>query len=441
MRRPVLLLSLALGALALVAASAAPAASVFVIKGRGWGHGVGLSQCGAYGFARDEGWTYDRILAHYYPGTSLGEAPVAKVRVLLAEKTRSVGVSSEAPFTATDATGRSVRVADGNVTLRPELRLGDETLTAPVRFRPGDAPLAFAGRPYRGEIVAHAAGASLSVVNVVGLEEYLAGVVPGEMPSDWAPEALKAQAVAARSYALANWRKGGTYDVYSDTRSQVYGGIGSEDERTTAAVNATAGRVLLAPDGAVARTFFFASSGGRTTAAADVWGEEIEYLVPVDDPHDSICSTLHRWGPVVMTGRELRRKLGGQAPHGLRDVVVDRDATRRARTITFRGAGSELSLGGTAVRRLLGLRSTWIKVGVLSLDPGVGDDGKPALAGIVRGLGRVSVERESGSGVWERLARVRPAADGSFLIPVDAAGRYRLANTIATSAPVRIRLP
>ena len=100
----------------------------------------------------------------------------------------------------------------------------------------------------------------LRVVNVVALEAYLRGVVPREMPKHWPLEALKAQAVAARSYALVRLLKGKPFDLYSDWRSQVYGGIAAEAPRATEAVQATAGQVVLY-QGKVATTFFFSSSG------------------------------------------------------------------------------------------------------------------------------------------------------------------------------------
>ena len=128
---------------------------------------------------------------------------------------------------------------------------------------------------------------SLQLVNSVGLEPYLYGVVPREMPSLWPAEALKAQAVAARSYALAI-RKTGAFDLYADTRSQVYGGVAAETPTTNAAVDATAGQVLLY-EGKVATTLFFSTSGGRTASIEDVWsrGEAVPYLVSVPDPYDT----------------------------------------------------------------------------------------------------------------------------------------------------------
>ena len=125
------------------------------------------------------------------------------------------------------------------------------------------------------------------MVNSVSIEAYTRGVVSSEMPHDWPLEAVKAQAVAARSYALAH-RRGGTFDVYNDTRDQVYGGIAAETPVGDEAVAGTKRQVLLY-DGKVATTFFFSSSGGRTAAVTDVFAsaKPTPYLVSVPDPYDT----------------------------------------------------------------------------------------------------------------------------------------------------------
>ena len=120
-----------------------------------------------------------------------------------------------------------------------------QRVPGPVTFLPGSAPLRLGGRPYRGQFLVSVAGGGLRAVNSVSLEAYLYGVVPSEMPKDWLPEALKAQAVAARTYALAVRKTGGWFDLYPDTRSQVYLGIAHEAPSTTAAVQETAGEVVL----------------------------------------------------------------------------------------------------------------------------------------------------------------------------------------------------
>ncbi len=232
MRLTLLLLAAAVVAGTAAAQPAPPPAAygeaVFVVSGRGYGHGVGMSQYGAYGQAL-AGRSYQQILAHYYLGTTLGRAPTKEVRVLLAEGRQAVTISSSAPFSAVDKTGQVFPVRDGALTLRAPLRLrtkkGRVTAVPPLVVRPGKkAPLALDGSEYRGKLELVPQEGFLRVVNHVSLEDYVSGVVPGEVPSSWPSAALEAQAVAARSYALSRLVKGKPWDLYSDVRSQVYCG-------------------------------------------------------------------------------------------------------------------------------------------------------------------------------------------------------------------------
>src|SRR4029077_987035 len=137
-----------------------------------------------------------------------------------------------------------------------------QTLASPLLFSPGSTPLKVGNRSYRGKILVVSKGKRLQVVNTLTPDSYVLGVVGREMPSSWRAAALEAQAVAARSYALAevdNVVTARAYDVYRDTRSQVYGGIPAESAAVTAAVQATAGQIVLY-GGKVATTYFSSSS-------------------------------------------------------------------------------------------------------------------------------------------------------------------------------------
>src|SRR5512133_1454695 len=291
-------------------AKAAAGAATFVVTGHGWGHGVGFSQYGAYGYAQ-KGVGYAKIILHYFPGTELGAAPVSRVRVLLTRGAATLKIGSTQDFRVRDGAGTVHDVVAGTYTVTPALKLkvdGQDKPTAlpgPLLFQPGGAALALKHR-YRGSIQVDVTGGKLRAINMVGLEQYLYGVVPSEMPFNWLPEALKAQAVAARSYALAT-RRTGAFDLYPDTRSQVYLGIEHEKPSTNAAVDATAGKVVLY-NGQVAKTYFFSTSGGRTASSQDVWGTAVPYLVSVPDPYDTI-SPYHTWGPFAFTGAKLGKVL------------------------------------------------------------------------------------------------------------------------------------
>src|SRR5438094_3663 len=373
MRRTLLLFSVLLlvagSAHARTSALAQPVpagAATFVVTGHGWGHGVGLSQYGAYGYAQ-KGVGYEEIVLHYFTGTELGAAPVSRLRVLLKTGATSLDIGSTADFKVRDASGVVNTVAAGTYTLKPALKLavdGQATpraLPGPLLFQPGAAALGLKHR-YRGSIQIDVIAGKLRAINMVGLEQYLYGVVPSEMPFTWLPEALKAQAVVARSYALAT-RRTGAFDLYPDTRSQVYLGIEHEKPSTNAAVDATAGQVVLY-QGEVAKTYFFSTSGGRTASSEDVWGEPVPYLGSLADPYDTI-SPYHNWGPYAFTGAKLAKmmKMKGQQ---IVDLQPELNSSGRVKALNVVGTKSTLAVDGATLRKRLKLRSTWFSVGVLS---------------------------------------------------------------------------
>ncbi len=272
-----LTLGVALLVVAVVCATAgtARAGTQLIVTGHGWGHGVGMSQWGAYGYAR-HGWKYRRILAHYYPGTKLSHNGEPRVRVLLAQGASSITVGCATPIRVTDGKRLTRTLPAGTYGI-------GSRLVFPVRRNGGGfsfghvavldcarAPLTFDGREYHGTLVLWSRGGGVSVVNGLSLDTYLRGVVPSESPSHWPLAALEAQAVAARSYALAELHPTSWYDLVPTTADQVYGGVRAERPRSDRAVYATLGQVLTW-DGQVARTYYSSSSGGRTESVQDAW--------------------------------------------------------------------------------------------------------------------------------------------------------------------------
>ena len=252
---------------------------------------------------------------------------------------------------------RRVIVFRGTVRVQPIARSG---AVAWGRARP--AP----DRRYRGELRAVPEGGRLALVNVVDLEDYLRGVVPREIPAAWSDDAFTAvvaQAVAARSYAIATMSPTAKYDVFDDDRSQVYGGVAGEDPRTTRAVARTRARVLTYR-GAVITAFFFSTSGGRTESAANIFGAGAArpYLVSVPDGYDRI-SPLHVWPDrPTFTGARLARLLGLPAPV-TQLAVVRRGASPRVLEARATVAGGRTAtVPGTALRTRLGLRDTWFSI-------------------------------------------------------------------------------
>jgi stage II sporulation protein D len=435
---------------------AAPAGSgaLFVVSGHGWGHGVGMGQWGAQGYAQ-QGYTYEEILAAYYPGTTPGLTADTPIRVLLADGKRTLTVSSEQPISVEDANGVVHSLPAGKTTLTPALQLAvdggaKQSLEPPLTFSPAAGSDLTLGHEYRGQLLVDVVNNKLRAIDVLPLEQYLYGVVPSEMPSVWLPAALEAQAVAARSYALASRRAGAPFDVYADGRSQAYLGVSAEKPATTQAVDATAGEVLLY-SGGVADTLFSSSTGGWTQSAADAFGSTGEpYLISQKDPYDTI-SPYHNWGPVPVTGKTLGKALGVKGR--IVDATVAHNSSRRVKTVKvtslLRGALRTTTVAGATAQAALGLRSTWFGVGVLSLQPPspnvpVTAGARVRFTGVVRGLRNVVVQqRTSGSSSWTQLRRVVPAPrTGAFHFSVKPAATtdYRLATAQDAAGSVRIRV-
>ena len=347
--------------LVLAAPSTAAAERTWVAKGHGWGHGVGMSQYGAYGMAR-HGSGYREILGHYYRGTKIGRKE-GSVRVLVADNVGSFSFSGATRACGEELKGSaqySFAPAGSDVLLRS--RTGDKLANCgPVGAAAGGKSVDYAGvGSYRGSLVGRADAGSLDAVNKVGIEGYVKGVVANEMPSSWDAEALKVQAVAARSYALATRLGADGFDLYDDTRSQVYGGKASETEATNHAVQETAGEVLLY-NGKVATTYFSSTSGGMTeNSEFGFGGQAIPYLKGVRDPYDDI-SPEHNWKETYSQS-QLEAELGSLCSGNLQAIKVVKTGVSprivKARVICSDGTQS---VTGFELQGALGLKSTWVR--------------------------------------------------------------------------------
>jgi SpoIID/LytB domain protein len=426
-------------------AASARAGTALIVTGHGWGHGVGMSQWGAYGYAL-HGWKYQRILFHYYPGTKIGHAGEARVRVLLAQRQNAVTVGC----------ATQLRVSDGRRVTRP-LPAGTygvgSKLVLPVRrggkgysfgrvavFYCGRAPLALDGREYHGTLLLRSDGRHIAVVNTLSLDNYVRGVVPSESPSRWPLAELEAQAVAARSYAVSELRPDSWYDLLPDTRDQVYGGVRAERPSSDRAVDATLGQILTW-DGRVARTYYSSSSGGRTEAVEDAWpgSAPIPYLRSVPDPYDTY-SPHHDWGPFELSGTQMAARLGlGGAAES---VQIRRDDSRRAESVLFRlASGGVVSRSGARVARALHLRSTWFSIGELHLST---SSTRVAYGRNVRVVARAAnvkgalLQQRSGAGAWRTLRHLDHPAQLSVEPRVNTAFRVLLPGTTGTSVAVAV---
>jgi stage II sporulation protein D len=477
MRARTLLLTLL--AVSLLPGGAASASSKFTIRGAGFGHGVGMSQYGAYGFALN-GAAYRDILAHYYTDTSIGTVdPNQRVRVLLQSTTGA------ASFTGATRAGTRrlspvktyyVRRRGPAVQLLSSRRRKMGTYPA-LRVTGSDGTVLLRGRAangrvngvYRGAIDFSAGTFSgVNAINALSLDTYVRGVVGDESPPSWPLEALKAQAVAARTYALTTMRPTAGFDLYPDTRSQVYGGVAAEEASTDQAVAETNGEVVTY-QGVPVVTYFFSTSGGRTENVENtpLGNEPKPWLKSVDDPYDD-TSPRHRWGPIQMTLKQAGRKLGGLVKGRFRGIeVVQRGVSPRIVEADVIGSRGRVRATGGQLRARFGLFDTWafftsITSGQAPPPDPTTDGGAPtggaqpfgsaqwlrphpvgSLAGRVLPVlrsGRLTVQVRRGR-AWIDAGTARVGRDGRYSYAVTSPGVYRVRYHDENGPAVRVSLP
>jgi stage II sporulation protein D len=436
----------------------ADAAVRHVIRGAGFGHGIGMSQYGAYGYALN-GAKYEGILAHYYKGTRLTSAPSRAVRVLLQPEDPYIRVRG-----ATGIGGHALKLnrtyvareSGGGILVTTESGRHVARVGNGARFT-GPQPLRLLGPAlngvssglYRGAIEIRTEGAGVTSIDVLDLDSYVRGVVAGEMPSSWPLEALKVQAVAARTYALATRKTTGLYDQYPDTRSQVYRGVTGESVRSDAAVRDTSGRIVTF-GGAPAVTYYFSTSGGQTENIefSFVGALSKPWLVSVPDPYDN-KSPYHRW-TVNTTAASLDRALG--APGSFKRVkVLQRGVSPRVVRARVIGTKGSTVLSGPTIRARLGLRDTWFTFERISTSARYPRSARPAswgarltpdaLAGEFSPApkGHLLVLERRVRGKWLAVRRVGTSASGRYRVKIGRAGTYRVRAGAVAGPAVRVR--
>jgi SpoIID/LytB domain protein len=388
--------------------------------GKGFGHGVGMSQYGAQGWATGASGpplTGEQIVAKYYPGTQLTVVDSATnsrgpMRVLLSSPSSSGSASCGSPFMNTwlintrsaggftvvnEAAGNAVvGIASANVTYQIAAQSGvvkvyDQSTSTPTLKYSGPGPVTLVpsdptqpitvqekGEFFRGKIqFKNDGGGNLRVINFVGYDDYVKGVIPKEMPTGWHPEAYKAQALAARSYGFTSYVPTRDYDVRDDQADQCYGGATVETSASIAAVTATAGKVITY-NGAAIRAYFSSSSGGYTVAvgcwntgttcrASDPW------LVAVPDPADLLVQVptpnKHANWTVTFSSDAIRAAI---LRYNGRDIgtLLSTDVSNQApgnvgHVVSVRFSGSNATVDVPAdvfLRTYLGLKSTMVRL-------------------------------------------------------------------------------
>jgi stage II sporulation protein D len=456
----------------LAAAAPVSAASRMTIRGAGFGHGVGMSQYGAMGYA-EHGATYDQILAHYYSGTQLGTADVSQpVRVLIGSSSGATtfsGAERAGSRTLDPAKSyRAVRRSFDQVDLRKPSGKRIATFTAPLQIDGGADGFVLAGHgAYRGILELRPGAFGLNAIDVASLDDYVRGVVSAESPSSWPIEALKAQAVAARTYAITTSKGGNGFDQYADTRSQMYRGIAAETPSTDQAVAETAGQVVTY-QGTPVTTYFFSTSGGRTENVENVFGGEASpWLRSVDDPYDNV-SPRHRW-KLKMTLASAQARLGGLVKGRFKGIkVVKRGASPRVLKAYVVGSRGRTSVTGSTLRSRFGLYDTWASYTSIAtrkakppadapaaMPPqraaGDGTGGASASARMTRFAaiaslrGTILPARDGApveiqirrNGAWHDVIETT-ARRGAYSATITQPGLYRAVSAGAAGAPVRV---
>ena len=457
MRRLALLTALAA---VLVAPAGADAATRWVVKGGGWGHGIGLSQYGAYGFAIN-GRNYRQILTHYYQGTDVEQSDTRTIRILLQASRSSVAFRGARSVAGVAVNPRFTYVATRSGAGVKVKRLGGGTLdtfSGVLAVRPDSTPMRLLGTAingvnggtYRGNFeLRPGTGGGVTAVNAAGIDDYVQGVVPGEMPSLWPDEALKAQSVAARSYALATDAGGELFDQYPDTRSQVYRGVISEQVSTNNAVRATSGEVVKY-QGTTIPAFFFSTSGGHTENIENVWygSAPRPYLKGVESPYESF-SPRHRWR-FNFTTREIQSRLRGYVKGSFRGLkVLRRGVSPRVISADVLGSRGRSRIDGTTLRQRLGLYDNWLTVTKVTTTSArassvatlVGSSAVRSLRASIEPAPRsyrALVERKRGRG-WALVGEVRLSRAGAAYVKLRRAGVYRVRSGSIEGPAVRVR--
>jgi stage II sporulation protein D len=440
---------------------AAEAASRWSLRGAGFGHGVGLSQFGAYGYAR-HGFSYRDILAHYYTGTRLDRRGPNIVRVLLQSNRSSVaftGATRAGERELHEASVYRVTRSGPNVVLRSSSGRRLATYSDVISVA-GGTTLRLLGKAvngvtnglYRGVLdIRTAIGSGLNAINTLDIESYLQGVVPAESPPIWPYDALAAQAVAARSYALTTDVGGKGFEQYPDTRSQVYRGFDTETASTDNAVAGTRGQVLTY-NGRVIVAYFFSTSGGYTENVENVFfGSDPEpWLQGVPDPYDN-ASPYHRWGPYTFSTHTIQARLGSYVRGRFRGIkIIKRGVSPRVVRAQVKGSRGKVTVTGPQIRTRLGLRDSWfylrkVKTTKSAAQARIASGTRPLteISGTVEpAAGRFVELQRKGPDGWDKIADVpvfRRKQVGRYSFHVAERGPYRVLAGWAIGPEISVR--
>jgi SpoIID/LytB domain protein len=427
-----------------------PSGGVFTFHGRGFGHGHGMSQWGAYGAAKVYHLSTNQILHFYYPHTTLAtRSTMRTIRVLL--------TAADAPgrgyLQVNPAAGLAVTVGAAEPRVLPTKNDAHQAITGWRLLRSGTAVhlrdeaagkwhmFASVGRgatftdaasvipvvepsgvaSYRGAMVAELESGALEAVNDVNLELYLQGVVPAEMSSSWPVAALQAQAVAARTYARRGigHPKASWYDADGDTRDQAYDGVSVEARRSTNAIKATAGEIIVDSSDRAILAQYAAADGGWTVSGGET------YLPAKHDPYDgAVPNSAHVWTTSVSAADLVASypKLGSLTKIEITRRDGDGAWGGRVMALKLVGTKTTVSLSGIDLQFALGLRSPWFRP--------VPTPGAPTALS-------AKVAKQTVTATWKAPAAIAGAARVTgYRVTVSPGGHHRQVTAKALTASV-----
>jgi len=237
--------------------------------------------------------------------------------------------------------------------------------TVAVEIRPKEDKIIYINeKPYRGKAIIRPSDTGITVINELGLEEYLYGVLPMEMPYNWPLEALKAQAIAARTYALKNFNKYQEYgfNLSNSIDSQVYGGYEVERESTNKAVDVTAGQIIVYNNKLI-NAFYHADNGGYAESSDNVWEFSLPYLISgpdrfsIDTPHSSWEKTLTI---KEIEQRLIQKNIVMEKVIGLK--ILDTSESGRVTKLMIIGSKNSIILTKQSIRDVLDLKSNLFRI-------------------------------------------------------------------------------
>ncbi len=292
-------------------------------------------------------------------------AEAAQIRVGIVTGAKSATISGHG---VKATAGRSHFTPPSNFTVSARgsrVIVHGKSYASPVILR-SSQPIQCGSTGYEGEIILRAQDGALTVVNVLDVEKYLRGVLGHEISPKWALEAIKAQAVISRTYALSQMGRHNSqgYDVCALDHCQVYRGVNVHSQSTDAAISQTRGLVVTY-NGQLAHTYFCSDSGGATSDVSDVWGKPEAYLVVRREPFPS-QSPKAEW-EVTLTAAEIQSALAkkGKGVGSLRRIdIVQRDSAGRPTVLKFTGSGGTSVVPSATFRTLVGatkVRSTFFE--------------------------------------------------------------------------------